>query len=71
MIPGGVLLEIEQGEEVPLLFIHSCQASGGGRLVLALAAGVNDERFANASQFFQHAVDAEFFAFLSQFPLQQ
>ena len=65
-----VLLQIHEREKEFLERVSACQTGGGRRLPLALAAWINDERFANAAQLFQNAVDAEVLPLLGEFPLQ-
>lgn len=56
-----VAQQVEQGKEPLLKRAHVGQAGGGLILPLALPARVDDERFADSTQFLEQAVDTEGF----------
>jgi len=64
-------LEAEEGEEALLECSHAGKAGGGRGLPLALAARIDYQSFSDASEFFQHTIDAEWLALPRQFALEQ
>lgn len=64
-----VALEVQQRKQPALQGAHAGQTGGCRMLALALPTGVNDERFLNATEFFQNAVDAQSLTLAGQLPL--
>ena len=54
-----IALEVKELEESSLQRVSMSQAGGGRKALLTLLAGVDDQRFSNAAQFFQEVVDGE------------
>jgi hypothetical protein len=53
---GKISGKVEQGKQALLQEAHAGQAGGSGELSLSLTAGIDDQGFADAGEFFQFAI---------------